>query len=806
MAIPIQPVLIGGRWVRSVQAITSKLAANPTESSYEPTLAKLGLSVLQDRLSQLMPYFRGFQLLELSEDGEFAAGFFVFEPPGAIFDVPMFLIKGALKGKELLFLRSKQVFIPSHDVLIRYLLSLGDQGVGKPGPAQNDSRANRATPNIDVFSRANQFMYKVSSLSEWGQAAGVRDSFNMIYGGPTPLILTKLANKQPLGSRAKLVELLQLPGVAEKLSSWCDQSPKLAQQAQQRLGDWKSTVLANRYAAATSFVGEKQAMLSAASCRFPGFLPAAADVPYLACSQKVAAFATEASRAVQAAEIARYGMTFTDRRPAGHTKYAMDVQEAGVEFGCPQATTWTKVPCWSGSSRKVIVILPQNRLDVDRRSLSRGEAIVVDPSSGEAVEIPPAELAASQAESSEVDIESSDWMSAFKAIDRDVISEGKLFLLVDSYDRVVGPFVSEGACASGGTSVNACRLTSVGDHFSASTNRNSDAPYAIETIQRVEGGRGYEVSRTGDDGDKGVLLVSPDVRILYLTPEREDDYCRMAAGIDVIPMSRMTLEAFQKKADFRLMVSNPDFCSLNGEHMRVRDAAVMLMEKFGLSKHASLGVLEDRSDKLRYYAAIPDGQKVAAWQLQTKVADVIRESDVPRYQFNFPDQPTGMASDTVIPVEESYPIRALETAMMEYADRSSPEWSGQRAPYEQPMVMGGSTRSSQDKDAINAVTEAKDSLWENKLFSSLLRSVRIESQIQKQVSQLFQMANETGRTLYFLWAHQAEFIDVFGEKDVPKLEEQLISLQEACGEIIADHLQQGVSEASDGILMSIESM
>ena len=55
----------------------------------------------------------GFQLLDVSEDGDRAMGFFVFEVADRIIDAPIFLIDGEVKGKELLFLRDRQAFIPS---------------------------------------------------------------------------------------------------------------------------------------------------------------------------------------------------------------------------------------------------------------------------------------------------------------------------------------------------------------------------------------------------------------------------------------------------------------------------------------------------------------------------------------------------------------------------------------------------------------------------------------------------------------------------------------------------------------------
>ncbi len=192
-------------------------------------VAQLGMRAVQDRVPALMPYFKGFQLLDVNEDGDRAMGFFVFEVADRVIDAPVFLIDGEVKGKELLFLRDRHAFIPSQKGLVEYVIGLQQQPVGGVGPAENDRQRRRAVPSVDVFSRANRFLYdKVSSyprhFDKWGRESGVYESYVAMYKTGMGPLLESLVKEKKLPS-PDFDRLLLIPAAAEKLASWCEESP-----------------------------------------------------------------------------------------------------------------------------------------------------------------------------------------------------------------------------------------------------------------------------------------------------------------------------------------------------------------------------------------------------------------------------------------------------------------------------------------------------------------------------------------------------------------------------------------------------
>ena len=94
-------------------------------------------------------------------------------------------------------------------------------------PCQN----RRSLPTIDVFSRANRFLYeKVSSyprhFDKWGRESGVYESYVAMYKTGMGALLESLVKEKKLPS-PDFDRLLLIPAAAEKLASWCEESPKL---------------------------------------------------------------------------------------------------------------------------------------------------------------------------------------------------------------------------------------------------------------------------------------------------------------------------------------------------------------------------------------------------------------------------------------------------------------------------------------------------------------------------------------------------------------------------------------------------
>lgn len=818
-AIPVAPVAINGRTVRDPRLLMAKLAnVGASESGYEVTLAKLGLHVLQDRVTDLMPYFRGFQLLELSEDGEFAGGFFVFQANTTIIDAPMFLIKGRLKGKELLFLRDRQAFIPSQDSLIKYVLSLRDQSLGSPGPKNNEPRsANRGTPNIDVFSRANRFMQKVSCaprpVSSWGRDAGVVESYADIHMTlKTAEILSSIKDRRKVPA-PPLRQFLKYAGVAEKLDRWCDLSPKLASRVDRLLGrGWQQKVAAERKRQRDVLVPRRTLTLSTPGrLLLPSKTAAAPALPQIGQSGAVPSFLTGERRDLAAREYAKFGSYFVDERSVSQTKVAMDIENIGGGFSGPEMSGPAKVPTRSGTSKDCLVILPKDQIQTDSYA-SKGQTLVVASDGSSAVWCASQDLAVRLENSREPVSQIVDWREKLSDVGSLNFGEHDAFILFDQYGRSTQPLRSMGSTDSEDLEVRSAHIKSTGRR---SQNQDSesmpvyclclDSGGPVTHIRLAE--RGTTFSYLETDGGR-ILLVPKSAKVLKLSTEKpEDDYdsYRNVKSFDLLPFSQLTDDDIRKTAAFTLSVEDTT-AKVNGREMVTRDAIFSLMKDFGLHKTAAMSLIEQRRGKSKKkFAAIPASVKLEPWQLCTelgiKLAYSASPPDRPSYTFEMPEQGRGQ-SDSVIPVAEQYPTQTTESAPMEYADRSDPSWSGYEAPYEQPRV---SDNVGQDSATASQTANDPDALWENSLFASLMRNVRIDSQIGRQVEALFTMVDTTGRTLFLMYAHQDEFEDAFGEKDLPLLEEQLLSAFEAGGELITDFLQRNIDAAGDGILMSIET-
>jgi len=799
MTIPIQPVLIQGRPFSDVSLLTQKLAnVSPSESGYEATLAKLGLHVLRDRVEELMPYFKGFQLLDMSEDGEFAAGFFVFETNGTVIDAPMFLIKGHLKGKELLFLRDKQRFIPSQSGLVTYIMSVRDQSLGTKGPKFTEQRSRkRAVPNIDVFSRSNNFMSKVSShpahFSMWAREAGVMESLISMHEAEKTADCLKILRDRKTLPKSDLKFWTPYPGVAEKLATWCRISPSLDYRVKKAFGpDWLDQANLERQKQA-AYAKVKPVQFNLGS-DYLTLKAASAGVPVVGICDSVPSFLTGSLRETAAIEVANYGGCIIDRRP--ETKLAMRVMDVSQEFTGPWASCIANVPMQDGGTETCYVILSRDRL------LSDSKTLIISKSSGKAAEVASGEVLI-KFESDRL-ADPSDWFKDFQS--ESSMAKRSVFLVIDKHGRSAGPFVSRGEMADGITEVYCASLPLI------SNSRNDHLPRSdsssITRIIRSDSHTGLSVVDISLYNSH--LIIPPDAKFLKLaTEDRNDsDYpcsisCVSVEALNVLPSSLFDPDRYYKQAGFSLL-SAPSHCILNGKAQTKFKTICQLVTDVGLTKTAAIELVERPvSRTTEKFAVIPAfARSLLLWQLgvpdAVKLAEFVRPPSEPDYGFTFPEPQTGM-SDNTMPMSEQYSQVTSETSPIPRVDSTDPSYSGYYAPYEEARVSHG------DQEAATSMANAKDMLWENKLFMSLIRNVRIDSQIGRQTEDMFKLVDTIGRTLFLMYAHQEEFEGMFGDKDLPQIEEQLLSLFESSGELIADLLQRNIDIAGDGIVMAIEN-
>ena len=94
-----------------------------SDANFERTFADLASAVLQDRSPALLDYMVGFQVLDTNEEQTKAVGVFGCKVGNEMVYLPVFFMNGELKGSELMYLKSQDLFCPSSEAWVTYLLN-----------------------------------------------------------------------------------------------------------------------------------------------------------------------------------------------------------------------------------------------------------------------------------------------------------------------------------------------------------------------------------------------------------------------------------------------------------------------------------------------------------------------------------------------------------------------------------------------------------------------------------------------------------------------------------------------------------
>jgi hypothetical protein len=136
----------------------AELGGKP-ETPFEQAFSNLAHSYISEKAPKLLEYEVGFQIIERSDDATRAVGVFGFKVGNQWLYCPVFFLNGDLKGHELLYLKSQDMFVPLKDNWISYLLGRKQNLLGK-AVDRNLSQLGVLAPNLYQLSRSP---YKVAS-------------------------------------------------------------------------------------------------------------------------------------------------------------------------------------------------------------------------------------------------------------------------------------------------------------------------------------------------------------------------------------------------------------------------------------------------------------------------------------------------------------------------------------------------------------------------------------------------------------------------------------------------------------------
>jgi hypothetical protein len=136
------------------------------EISFEQRFGQLVDAELNERLPSLVEYRVGFQIIDKTDDDTKAVGIYAFVVNNVWLYIPIFFIKGALEGFELLYIKNKDMFVPATDT---FIAAINDQGVQILGSTATNSEINNnglgaSSENTNTFS-PDSSIFKLAASS-----------------------------------------------------------------------------------------------------------------------------------------------------------------------------------------------------------------------------------------------------------------------------------------------------------------------------------------------------------------------------------------------------------------------------------------------------------------------------------------------------------------------------------------------------------------------------------------------------------------------------------------------------------------
>ena len=125
-----------------------KVANQDTE--FEQSFFQLAYEKLQAKLSNLLPFLVGFEIVNKSDDGTKALGVFGFKSNnGQIIYVPAFFVNGTVKGIDILYSKNNEQFYPLNEDFAELFLKNDSTGLGEASH-ESEKQINQSTQAVDL--------------------------------------------------------------------------------------------------------------------------------------------------------------------------------------------------------------------------------------------------------------------------------------------------------------------------------------------------------------------------------------------------------------------------------------------------------------------------------------------------------------------------------------------------------------------------------------------------------------------------------------------------------------------------------
>ena len=171
-----------------------KLCKLAADQDFEKAFATLAYTELEQKAPGLFPYLVGFQLVKKNDKDSHAFGVFGFHVAGQWYYGPVFWLNGRIKGYELLYIVSQDLFVPLQESWINHLTNKQPYVLGE-GDKRSPAEMGSVAPDFTIFRRSPLLKTSADVQSEF-YAADKTNMFKALsHSKPLTETLTSLPPK-----------------------------------------------------------------------------------------------------------------------------------------------------------------------------------------------------------------------------------------------------------------------------------------------------------------------------------------------------------------------------------------------------------------------------------------------------------------------------------------------------------------------------------------------------------------------------------------------------------------------------------
>ncbi len=754
-------------WVKQAE-----LGGDGQDIPFEQALSNLAHAYLRDKAPSLLDYEVGFQLLERNQENTKAVGVVAFKVGSMWLYVPIFFLRGELKGHELLYIKDQDIFVPLKENWLNYLLSRKPNILGD-GTNKNVTDIGVMPPNLGQLSRGAT--KTGSAYPEWVQ------DFLPVYAY---MATTPPYQQEKFASVATFPEILKQEGANSILfmHKVAEHYPLVFKAASELYGDDLDSALktANlRYAQSKSVLSKpkrsKKKSVLEDKCQHP---VKSGSLQIITIDIARTTVLEDGPSEEDQEKLLRDGVLIRDEREGDEVSVAYNTQVESRIFN-PTETGLYKVLTNAGDIEDCLVtiapVCPKGRDSI--ATVARKEA------SGpkDWVNANPSDIFVVEQLSDE---DYNEWFDGLPVADS--LSTNGLYILL-------GP--------SGEASLPLDVHKEIGGADGART-------YKVHSNSRLHSGEAlrdrykdprtprsynYDAEFVHLNGKAGSKLVGSEgnlfVPVGFKAVKLQGNYDEYADNdrLQLVPGKAIDAELnlMAKTAELTLY-HNGSEVEVNKLRMNPKQAFVALIKDHGLREKQARAMLHDaeKNRKARY---------------RVKYAEYVKTAQDPFLHPGptapgFPGPQMGSTSVIGGEVPAQYPMSAEQPVPDMYQGDPS-QYDITATP--DPMVM---------QAVQQAASTGQKEIFDTTMLGSMLKAVRQDSMIDRYMGDLMKGMDRVGRILFMFYFHQDDFADRYGKADMPELEDSLRNTFESLGDLTLFLKQKSVDPEAEALGVDLSAI